>query len=98
MQSNTNLKLYWKHIPEEVRWFERFMRQHLDVEFFQPAPDKAPWHVQARLDNGVLINFWPHVVKAMIENDPPVRHGIAEIEILMHEARTIQDIEVIEDD
>jgi hypothetical protein len=91
------MKLYWKHCPEEVQWFEQFMDRYREVEFFQPAPEVAPWHVQARLDNGVLINFWPHVVKAMIENDPPVRKGIAAIDILMHEARTIVDFEVIED-
>lgn len=64
--------LYWKRSRHEVEYFYELMREFSHVKFFQPSPDRAPWHVQARLPNGELINFWPHARKAMLENEPPV--------------------------
>lgn len=81
------LQLYWKKSPVEVEWFEDLMQQHPDLEFFQPNPEKAPWHVQCRVGNGVLINFWPHVRKAMINEELPVRYTAKDINALVWEAR-----------
>lgn len=43
--------------------------------FFQPSPQKAPWHVQAVIDLGgdvQLINFWPHKMKGQRDGYKPV--------------------------
>lgn len=90
--------LYWKKDPMEVEWFIDLMDKFPDMEFFQPSPEKAPWHVQCRLDNGELMDFWPHVQKAMIHDEPPVVKWPDEIEVLVHEARARMpdDFEVIE--
>lgn len=79
------MKLYWKHTPDEIQWFIEMMARHPEAEFFQPSPEQAPWHVQARLPNGVLLNFWPHTGKGMIQDDPPV--------VLWHEVEALFDAE-----
>lgn len=89
--------LYWKHTPMEVEWFLDLQLRHPELEFFHPNRELAPWHIQARLDNGELLNFWPHKVKGMIQDRPPVRVGIDAIEEMIAEAKTYQDdFEVIE--
>lgn len=82
----------------EVDWFIDLMAKFPGMEFFQPAPDAAPWHVQCRLDNGELMDFWPHVMKAMIHDEPPVSTNPQDIEVLVHDARAriLEDFEVIE--
>lgn len=53
--------------------FDDLTRQYPNIRFFQPSPDKAPWHVQAVLDaaDGVplVLNFWPHKEKAQRQGD-----------------------------
>jgi hypothetical protein len=48
--------------------FDEITRQYPKIHFFQPSPDKAPWHVQAILDAAdgvpIVLNFWPHKAKA----------------------------------
>lgn len=84
--------LYWKHDPMEVDWFLRLQTIFPRIKFFHPNQEKAPWHVQARLDNGVILNVWPHVVKAMIQDMPPAVQGAQSVEELIWEAMQIQDL------
>lgn len=48
--------------------FDELTQQYVNIRFFQPSPDKAPWHVQAVLDAAdgvpIVLNFWPHKQKA----------------------------------
>lgn len=48
--------------------FDALTRNYPGIRFFQPSPDKAPWHVQAVLDTAdgedIVLNFWPHKQKA----------------------------------
>lgn len=48
--------------------FDDLTLQYPNIRFFQPSPDKAPWHVQAILDAAdgepLVLNFWPHKQKA----------------------------------
>lgn len=94
------MNLYWRKSPEELYWFYDLMESFPEIEFFQPAPEKAPWHVQCFLDNGELVNFWPHAVKAMAQCEPPVTVGKSNIKKLIRKVklRERQDFEVIEDD
>ena len=46
--------------------FDRITRDYQDIRFFQPSPDKAPWHVQAVIETDgepIILNFWPHRLK-----------------------------------
>lgn len=47
--------------------FRAFMARNLDVDFVQPSPDKAPWHIKA-VYKGLHFNFWPHINKAQVGN------------------------------
>ena len=49
---------------ENCRIFNDIVESYPEVRFFQPSPDKAPWHVQALLAEGEIeLNFWPHKMK-----------------------------------
>lgn len=42
------------------------------LEFYQPSPEKAPWHVQTIVGyelagTSITINFWPHTGKSQRE-------------------------------
>lgn len=46
--------------------FDAIIRQFPQIEFFQPSPGKAPWHVQAVIETDgepIILNFWPHRLK-----------------------------------
>ena len=47
--------------------FDLLVECYPNIRFFQPSPVKAPWHVQAFLDDGsdepIELNFWPHKAK-----------------------------------
>lgn len=53
--------------------FDALTRQYPQIRFFQPSPDKAPWHVQAILDAAdgvpIVLNFWPHKQKAQRQGE-----------------------------
>nr|WP_309504320.1 hypothetical protein [uncultured Roseovarius sp.] len=53
--------------------FDALTRQYPNIHFFQPSPDKAPWHVQAVLDAAdgepIVLNFWPHKRKAQRQGE-----------------------------
>lgn len=50
--------------------FRALMKDYPSITFFHPSPEKAPWHIQCRLealDLPIVLNFWPHVGKAQRE-------------------------------
>lgn len=68
--------------------FESLTHQFPEIEFFQPSPEKAPWHVQAILHSEpepIIFNFWPHKEKGQRQPFPAVE-GIYAIEALIYEA------------
>lgn len=75
------------------------------LRFFQPSPQKAPWHIQAVADCGegvepIILNFWPHRMKGQrqwhqaIEGELAI-HGI--IQGALEEAEEDNSFDVIED-
>lgn len=60
--------------------FDDLIRTYPDIHFFQPSPDKAPWHVQAAIDTGgdnIVLNFWPHKMKGNRDGSHSVEGGLA---------------------
>lgn len=60
--------------------FQSIVEDYPSIHFFQPSPDKAPWHVQAFLADGEIeLNFWPHKIKgqrrpmASVEGEGKIR-------------------------
>ena len=76
--------------------FRGLMARFPQIEFFQPSPEKAPWHVQANIC-GTVLNFWPHTAKAQREYCPSVV-GWAAAEVLIEEtlAKSEDDVSLIE--
>lgn len=49
---------------EDIAAFRRLVAE-FGLQPWQPSPERAPWHVQARVGPAeVLVNFWPHNGKA----------------------------------
>lgn len=74
------------------RWFWDLV-DRFNLEPWRPSPEKAPWHVQAKLKvdgNEALINFWPHSGKMQIQNMPSVPWHEAE-DALLDLANDLQD-------
>jgi len=76
--------------PFACEAFEEMTRKFPSVRFFQPSPDKAPWHVQAIFDLGpaeepIVLNFWPHKNKGQRQPLPAIV-GIDEITSLIDAA------------
>lgn len=69
--------------------FAAIVQDHPQIRFFQPSPEKAPWHVQAIIDDGsddpIELNFWPHKAKAQRKPLKSVE-GLANIRALIREA------------
>jgi hypothetical protein len=80
----------WANVEEFCAIMEMFPA----VEFFHPNYDEAPWHVQAEID-GVIYNFWPHVMKAQQEYCKSVQ-GSRKITALLRDA-TATEIPLFED-
>jgi hypothetical protein len=65
---------------EGLRAFRAIMADYSGcMRFYQPSPERAPWHVQARVLDGAradgytpLINFWPHRNRAQPEGETSV--------------------------
>lgn len=53
---------------ENCAYFEQYMARFPWVNFYQPNIASAPWHIQAAIpakgDDDILIDFWPHKLKA----------------------------------
>ena len=79
-----------------ARQFERLMAMNNDVEFWQPRPLEAPWHVQAQV-NGTIMNFWPHLLKGNIGGEAAVV-GYRKLQSLIGRARAGDDPDLIEED
>ena len=67
---------------ENCNAFQAIVEAYPDIRFFQPSPDKAPWHVQAILDEDVELNFWPHKMKGQRKPRPSVVGHIAICQII----------------
>ena len=75
------------------------------LKLFHPSPDKAPWHLQAYLNYGghvVVVNFWPHTLKAQRDGCHSVQ-GVAAIREMLVEAisdaqRPAEDFDLIADE
>lgn len=82
------MKLYEKTTDHAMNneCFRMFVKRFQWVRFYQPQPQKAPWHWQASIIGqgpyDVLVNFWPHVAKAQREGEKSVE-GWEAIRLLM---------------
>jgi hypothetical protein len=87
---------YSKHPCHDENWFlfEELVVQNPDVGFFQPHPDRAPWHVQAVV-NEVLINFWPHKLKGCFEGTRAMA-GMTALRDLILQAKNEEPFDVVE--
>lgn len=75
---------------ENCAKFNELTQDYPDIRFFQPSPQKAPWHVQAvlpALDEPIVLNFWPHKIKGQRQGCMAVE-GIAAMRALIDEAIT----------
>lgn len=82
--------------------FVRVVNEFPQLYVFQPSPAKAPWHWQAVVEQGgpvVLLNFWPHTLKAQRENCRSVEGEDAIRALILEaldDARGEDDFDVIE--
>ncbi len=92
--AGVNFELY--HDPANMRHldnieeFRKIAERFPWLEFKQPSPKKAPWHVQAIISrgegmDGIVLNFWPHTGKAQREHCASVQ-GIEAIRLMIAEA------------
>jgi hypothetical protein len=81
------------------------IEKEFDLGWFLPAPDKAPWHVQAVLKSQggqpIVLNFYPCALTAYREGEPTAE-GAGAIRALIRRAMDDAanpdfDIELIED-
>jgi hypothetical protein len=94
----TEIEYYHKNAYEQenVEAFKKFVAANSKVDFFQPAPDRAPWHVQAKV-NGRLLSFWPHMMKGRTEEgNERTRSGRKHLQSLIDRARVHKDFSVID--
>jgi hypothetical protein len=74
---------------EACAYFDDIIAAYPSITFFQPSPNKAPWHVQAILDvegeEPIVLNFWPHKMKAQRQPCMSVE-GIDAIHAVIQEA------------
>ena len=70
-----------------------FLQAFPDKEFWFPNREKAPWHLQAKSIDGVLLNFYPHSMKAHTNGDKCVM-GIE----AMRELFLLEDVSLIDKD
>ena len=76
--------------PYACEAFDHMTHEFTNIKFFQPSPDKAPWHVQAILEMGpteepIVLNFWPHKNKGQRQPMPAVE-GLDDIRAMIVEA------------
>lgn len=80
--------------------FETFMRRFEWVKFYQPNPEKAPWHVQCAIDSAdgcpLYLNFWPHKLKG--QYDGKSVEGLEALRSIMAQAidDSTEDTEVLD--
>lgn len=56
------------------RWFMETI-EGLGLDLYQPNPDRAPWHVQAKIEGQrqtIVLNFWPHKLRGQIDGEMSV--------------------------
>lgn len=101
LYQNPNKPEQQAHIDD----FNAIRNRYSWLEFFQPQPEKAPWHVKVALGFGehgeetIHLNFWPHLGKAQRSGEKPVI-GYEETRRMITQAiedsTTVDDFEVIE--
>lgn len=68
--------------------FETFMREWKWVKFFQPNPERAPWHVVCMLEteagDTITVNFWPHKLQGQYKGPSVI--GMAKLHDIMRQA------------
>lgn len=85
-----------------IEMFRRLQRRFEWMEFFKPNPEKAPWHIQVKIDcatgEPIWLNFWPHTGKAQRDGCPSVA-GEESIRLMISEAieDSAEDLSVLED-
>lgn len=61
---------------ENVEMFRRIQDRYEWMDFFHPNAEKAPWHIQVKIDcatgEPIWLNFWPHKGKAQRSGCAPV--------------------------
>jgi hypothetical protein len=65
--------------------FLNIVKRFPQISLFKPAPEAAPWHVQAVIDLGrepQFINFWPHALKGQRDGYKAVEGETALIGII----------------
>ena len=84
----------WDFYRENVETFKQIVSENPEMEFFQPSPHVAPWHVQAII-NGMVLNFWPHKLKVQVEGEKS-REGAKAIRRALREAQDEQDFPMVD--
>jgi hypothetical protein len=82
------------HFCTNVEEFKKFVERNPNVEFRNPSPVAAPWHVQATV-NGVLINFWPHKMKGQIDGER-CKSGAKALQAMVDECEAHGDFHVVD--
>ncbi len=92
--AEVNFELYhdlanMRHL-DNIAEFREIAERFPWLEFKQPSPEKAPWHVQATIScgegmDGIVLNFWPHTGKAQRDGCASVR-GLEAIRLMIAEA------------
>lgn len=80
--------------PDQAEALAAFRRIEAEfsgcIDFFQPSPERAPWHVQGRVKPGALrsgytplVNLWPHRGVAHVQGRASVEGEAAIRELLV---------------
>jgi len=74
---------------QNVAAFEKVMSEFPELELYMPAPDIAPWHVQASLKTvfgyNMYLNFWPCALKAQRDGEKALQ-GVEEVRSMLSRA------------
>lgn len=94
---------------DNVEEFKRFMSRFEWADFYQPNPEKSPWHVQCSIETRIgyrlVLDFWPHKLKGRYCGYDGLAGGTVEgVDALrgimaqaIDDADDTSDLEVIED-
>ena len=80
---------------ENIVAFREFLRRNPQLDFYFPNFRDAPWHLQARTQDGEVLDFWPHKNKGCYNG--LVRSGISGLEWLVGQAEMLGGGDVLED-
>lgn len=95
-------RMFFKNLYQQrnVQAFHEFMKLFDRVQFYHPNEKKAPWHIQCLVTSThgekVIVNFWPHVEKAMADGGK-VHVGSNAAILAMREAIERENVELFDD-